>query len=276
MEPRPSARCAHVECDPDWNWQPRLTDYDLWFSVSGIGSLEIGGHSYPVKPRTLFFLRPGDAGWGTQDADDPLTVVYLHFDWSSRRTGEPVPIDPAWLPSRHIPFDHEGKILAFLSNAVHLMKQRQQLAAVEAKLLLQQALIEAYRQDAVNQGAVSRPDARITRVTSYLRSHPDARVSLEEAASVVNLSPAYFSRLFKAEVGVSFRQYLVESRLEHARYLLEETAMPISEISRSLGYEEAFLLSRQFKRYYGYPPSQVRKHSSDHMRISATSRNFRA
>ena len=54
---------------------------------------------------------------------------------------------------------------------------------------------------------------------------------------------------------MSFRTYVVQARLERAHYLLEETNYPIGQIAEILGYQDVFLFSRQFKRYYGFPPN---------------------
>jgi transcriptional regulator GlxA family with amidase domain len=56
----------------------------------------------------------------------------------------------------------------------------------------------------------------------------------------------------------TFRDYLVESRLDRARSLLTETTMTIHQIARALGYSDPFLFSRQFRSRYGLPPSHYR------------------
>ena len=140
------------------------------------------------------------------------------------------------------------------------MESRQRLAALEARLVVRQALIGIYQQDALNQGVTTaRRDRRIEQVTAYLRGHPDRRLSLAEAAALVDLAPGYFSRLFTQATGVSFRAFALQARLERARTLLDETTMPIGQIAQALGYEDVFLFSRQFKQQYGYSPRKTRR-----------------
>jgi AraC family transcriptional regulator of arabinose operon len=260
FEPRPSGSFGRVECEPGWSWRTRLPDYDFWFPVKGKGLLRLEGRSYAIRPGTLFFLRPGDNSMATQDPADPLTVIYIHLDFFIPGHQDPADMDGRWLPPRHAPLRDFARLDDLLTRAVRLMEQDNRLARFEAKLTLQQALLEAYRLDATRLGlAPARQDSRIERVVAYIRSHPAIRLSLEEAARMAQLSPGYFSRLFGQETGKSFREYTLEARLERSEYLLEETDMTISEVARALGYGEVFLFSRQFKGRYGYPPSKARK-----------------
>lgn len=260
FEPRPSANCGRVDCAPGWRWRPRLADYDLWFVVKGRGAFRLGDRTHDIRAGSLLLLRPGDSGWATQDPRDRLTVVYVHLDFFVPGRGSRAAMDAAWLPSRYVPFADAAQLDPLLTRVVRLMDARQRLAATEAKFVTQQALLEIYRQDALNQGlTMVRLDPRIERVTARLRAHPEERLTLGEAASTSGLSPTYFSRLFTRETGTSFREYVVRTRLERARHFLEETDLPVGEIARLLGYDDLFLFSRQFKGHYGYPPRQVRK-----------------
>ncbi len=256
LELRVSPNCGRVVCSPDWNWRPRLTDFDLWLAIKGRGSLLLNGHSYRIEAGSLLFLRPDDSGFATQDIQNPLTVLYVHFS----STGQIAPI--SLLPSVQINFLDTSRLESLLGRLVALQVTTQPLAVLESELILKQALLEIYRQDAANQGILSaRLEPRLERVIARLRAHPASRPSLAEAASWAGLSAAHFSRLFRQQVGWSYRDYLLKMRLERARYLLTETSMSISKIALELGYENFALFSRQFKAVYGIAPRVLRQHS---------------
>lgn len=258
IDPRPSANCGRVQCEPGWHWRPQLLDYDLWLAVKGRGTMRIHDQIYPIQPGTLFVLRPGDSGWATQDPDDRLTVVYLHLDIATPQND--CLVDRGWLPSRCIPYHDFSTIDMLLTRAVRLMESRQQLAALEARLVVRQALIGMYQQDALNQGVTTaQRDRRIEQAMAYLRSHLDRRVSLAEAATLAGLAPGYFSRLFTQATGMSFRAFVLQARLQRARTLLDETTMSIGQIAQALGYEDVFLFSRQFKQQHGLSPRKIRR-----------------
>lgn len=252
VPPLPRA-CGRVRCEPGWQWQPRLNDYDIWFVAQGHGVLSIAGHSYALQPGDLFLLRPGDTGWATQQPDDRLTVVYLHLDIIPPTTTNP------WLPSRHVSFRETATIEHLLTRAVRLIESEDRLATVEARFVVHQCLAVIYRQDAANHNLhAAQHDSRIEHVIAHLRSQPERRVQLDEAAALVGLAPAYLSRLFSQATGESFRTFALRVRLQRARVLLEETSMSIGTIAQALGYDEIYLFSRQFKQHYGMSPRQIR------------------
>lgn len=259
FEPRPTDNRGVVECPPGWRWRPNLKDYDLWFATKGHGTLWLGTQQFRIAAGTLFFLRPGDTGWATQDPHDRLTVIFLHLGFVTPGTGSTIEPVANLLPDRHVPFDDVSILEPLLLRVHRLLESRQPLAQIEARLMLQQALIRIYRQNAANQ-AISFPqlDPRIERVVSQLRRNPHQRTSLEQASMMACLAPAYFSRLFTREMGTSFREFVVTVRLDRAKYLLQETDMSVSEIAESLGYESVFLFSRQFKSRYAVAPSRIR------------------
>ena len=259
VEPRPAARCGNVRCEPGWHWRVALTDYDLWLAVAGRGRFVLEGRTYPIRPGTLFWLRPGDDGLATQEPADPLTVVYVHFDFFGAGAERSVPVRADLLPARYVPLRDASRIEMLLARVVRLQQLPTPLGAVEARLLLHQAMLEAYRQDAVNQGAANvHPDPRITAVLARLHRRPAERISLAQAAALADVSADHFSRLFKAHTGTSFRRYAIDVRLERARHLLEETSLPVGEIAQVLGYGDVFLFSRQFKARHGVAPTQLR------------------
>ena|GEM_PF-1134056 len=259
-EARPAAQCGRVTCSPEWSWRPRLHDYDLWFVAAGSGVLRLDTHTFAVQTGTLLCLRPGDTGWATHDASDPLTVVYLHFDFFAPARTARVQVDGTWLPSRYIHMAQAPQFEMLLTRIVALMETPQRLAHLEAKSILQQALLEVYRQDARNQSVATWwRDPALERVMTYVRSHPEQRLTLAQAAGLANLAPDYFSRRFTSAVGLNFRAYCLRTRLERARYLLEETELPIGQVACTLGYPEPFLFSRQFKQMYGYAPRELRR-----------------
>lgn len=259
FEPRPTENRGIVECPPGWRWRPNLSDYDLWFATRGQGLLQLGPHRFPIASGTLFFLRPGDTGWATQDPKDRLTVIYLHLGFVAPGTGSMIEPMANLLPDRYVPFDDVSVIEPLLLRVHRLLDSRQPLAQIEAQLTLQQALIRIYRQDAANQ-AISIPqlDPRIERVVSHLRRIPHERTRLKQASMMACLAPGYFSRLFSREMGSSFREFILTIRLDRAKYLLQETDMSVSEIAESLEYDSIFLFSRQFKSRYSVSPSRFR------------------
>lgn len=82
--------------------------------------------------------------------------------------------------------------------------------------------------------------------------------SLNQAAAMVNISPSYFSTLFRQEMGMTFVEYLTEVRLEKAKSLLMCTNMRSSEIGYEVGYKDSHYFSYIFKKVCGCTPREYR------------------
>lgn len=112
--------------------------------------------------------------------------------------------------------------------------------------------------DAGDEGAGS----KIERVKRFVERNHHKRVSLEDAASVVCLSPKYLSRLFREVTGRRFTDYRSETKMERAKELLKSTGYSVSQISYKLGYQNTESLIRRFKKITGLTPSQYRRGES--------------
>lgn len=77
-------------------------------------------------------------------------------------------------------------------------------------------------------------------------------------AKIAGISPRHLDRLFAEQLGVSFRDTYHRIRLVHARRLLEQSAMSISELALATGFSSASLFSRAFKEHFGLTPKSAR------------------
>ena len=83
-------------------------------------------------------------------------------------------------------------------------------------------------------------------------------ISLEDVSRYVHLSPEYFSKKFKQDTGIGFREYLIKIRLQHAVKLLLTTDMSITEIAFSCGFNSSNYFSNTFTKNIGMPPLRYR------------------
>lgn len=84
-------------------------------------------------------------------------------------------------------------------------------------------------------------------------------VTLDGIAHSVGLSPAYFSRLFHSQLGMSFSEYLCKVRIEHAKTMLIKSDKSIMEIALESGFGNGDYLSARFKLKIGMTPTAFRK-----------------
>lgn len=102
--------------------------------------------------------------------------------------------------------------------------------------------------------------SRIIQVAkSYMDEHYGKHLTLEEVASQIYLSPAYFSSLFKKETGFLFSDYLIKIRMEQAKKMIEQLDGSTAQIAEKVGYKDVKHFREMFRKVYGMTPSEYRK-----------------
>ena len=93
---------------------------------------------------------------------------------------------------------------------------------------------------------------------SYIQQNFTRKISLKEFGNQFHLSEKYISRYFKEHFHITISQYINHLRMEHARQLLQETTLPVTEVAMRCGYENVSYFIRSFKKMYGNPPLKYR------------------
>jgi YesN/AraC family two-component response regulator len=102
-----------------------------------------------------------------------------------------------------------------------------------------------------------RPRSRqVAEAMAYLNANFAKPVSLEGLAEIVDARPSALSRLFQAETGKSFMEYLITLRIDFAKRELAAGGKSIKEIATASGYPDANYFSRLFKKETGFTPSE--------------------
>lgn len=93
----------------------------------------------------------------------------------------------------------------------------------------------------------------------YIRNNYNKDISLDEVSRVANISPYYFSKIFKEGTGRNFIEYLTNIRIEKAKELLNTTEYSMKEICTMCGYSDPNYFSRSFKKNVGVTPTEYKK-----------------
>ena len=95
-------------------------------------------------------------------------------------------------------------------------------------------------------------------VQAYVETHLHQQISLTDLAATAGLSSFHFLRSFKGSLGSTPAQYVLDRRMERARYLLKVSPLTVSEIGISVGFQDVSHFSRAFRRTVGTTPSSFR------------------
>lgn len=100
----------------------------------------------------------------------------------------------------------------------------------------------------------------VKRIINYMSENFEKKISLDQIAHNMYLSPVYVSKIFKEETGESPINYLIKIRLEKAKAILERgEGGSIKSIANEVGYEDVYHFSKLFKKYYGVSPLNYKK-----------------
>ncbi len=99
----------------------------------------------------------------------------------------------------------------------------------------------------------------IRQAQEYIDSHFHRDMSLDDISRELNISPYYFSKLFKEETGENFVEYVTGRRMDRAKALLKNSDRSIKDICAEVGYSDPNYFSRIFRKYQGVSPTEYKE-----------------
>lgn len=153
------------------------------------------------------------------------------------------------------------KFASVISQMVECWVQHDPIMEIRAQSFAFQ-LIATIIQDHVPHSLTMRtsPDS-LNWITSYMSMHLAEPLSIEDMAKRANLSPSWFSTVFKRTYGVSPHQFLLSLRVNHAADLLRTTELSIENIAMYCGFADVYHFSKAFRKKMGESPTEFRKQS---------------
>lgn len=247
---------------------------ELAFILSGNGKYKIDGQVYDVKEGDLLIFNQGTYHQAiVKEKEGGLMEVFLAA----------TDIHLGGLEMNHLPLT-DGCVLHTMGELK--LKLTKLFASIEAeqdglkpgmyhmlKAYLMQILLHIVREQtaALIPGDSEHTQKRyafestgktyvVERIIDYFENHYAEKISLDQIALNMYLSPFYISKIFKSETGDTPISYLINIRLERAMEILKaEEELSIQEVALRVGYEDAYHFSKLFKKKFGVSPSAVRK-----------------
>ena len=99
----------------------------------------------------------------------------------------------------------------------------------------------------------------VDRAKQYIQKNYARDISLDDVSREVQISPYYFSKLFKEETGENFVEYVTQIRMAQAKELLDTTDLSMKEICGRIGYSDPNYFSRTFKKNTGVTPTEYKE-----------------
>lgn len=101
-------------------------------------------------------------------------------------------------------------------------------------------------------------NSAVKKAMLYIQENYSRDISLDDVSSQVNISPYYFSKIFKEETGENFIEYLTRVRIDKAKELLVDENVSVKEAGIQSGYSDPNYFSRIFKKQMDMTPSEYK------------------
>lgn len=98
----------------------------------------------------------------------------------------------------------------------------------------------------------------VVKSLEYIYAHIHSRITVEELAESVGLSPSYLSKLFKSETGLAISDYIRNQKVERAKNLLQFSDYSFIEIANYLAFSSQSHFIQAFKAQVGMTPKKYR------------------
>jgi AraC-like DNA-binding protein len=241
------------------SYQHFTQEYLIVYGQSGTANFQYRNTctSGQVVNRTLVVIEPGET-WTVHLKD----ATFYHLS-----------IDPAWLQETITRALHWEKGLphfpshpffdASLSRAVYNLATRSRAPASrlqqeETQLNILAPLLHMHAKGAGAHPRFGWEHPAVKRAKDYLQAHYAEEVTLQELASMVNMSPFHFAHAFRQVVGLPPHAYQIHLRLAQARALLAQ-GYEVGYVASETGFFDQSHFTRQFKRHYLVTPGSYRR-----------------
>lgn len=245
--------------------EPQVLDYYLvHYVMSGKGTYTCNGSSYTLSAGQCFFIFPGELESYAADHQDPWKYRWIAFSGAeaAQLLGERniTSSNPIITVS-----DHKRMSILFYQvfQTLHeaaagcAIKADGYFRIILGNLQSTKGLYLSQEKDEPSSEAEQQLEKAIRWLT-YQYAQP---ISLTQMAQSLGYHRTHLSKLFRQRTGLSPMQYLMKIRMERAKSLLLQP-LTIQQVASSVGFHDPLYFSKQFKKWYGVPPSEYKANLS--------------
>ena len=244
-------------------------EFEIIYVRSGFLTVSISGESYIGKTGEAFVVSPGNLHlMGSQSGTVDYYTFLFPLKYISFRTDDMLDeklLEP--LNSGHLMICPRVKDTAKelceqlikIYEAKNDESESKITTQVRTKIILLQFILEMWEKGFVIENDKSGRNTVEKEMISYIQQNFMEKISLKEFSEQFHLSEKYISRYFKEHFHITLSQYITHLRLEHAKQLLQDTDIPVTEIAMQSGYQNVSYFIRSFKKTYGVSPLKYRK-----------------
>ena len=243
---------------------------EVLYTLEGLNTVMIGATLHALEPGSIAIVSPNALHQATATADDAgrLRVLSVTFDGS--RIARVLPEAEQYSLSWEHGSDQARERMVTVMDRLHEIVTRWDgLRNLQVNAALFNILDLAYREFSEGpaaSGGSQWQDGVVGAVLGFLQDSYQQPVTVGAVASMFGYSREHLSRLFKASVGVSIKQYLTSLRFSAAYDLWMSGRLTLIQTAQAAGFPNAAALSREFERRLGLSPVAFRQRQIEALR----------
>lgn len=246
-------------------------EFEIIYVRSGFLTVSISGESYIGKTGEAFVVSPGNLHlMGSQTGTVDYYTFLFPLKYISFRTDDMLDeklLEP--LNSGHLMIcprvKDTAKELCEQLVEIYMAKKDESeskiTTQVGTKIILLQFILEMWKKGFVIENDTSGRNTVEKEMVSYIQQNFTGKISLREFGEQFHLSEKYISRYFKEHFHITLSQYVTYLRLEHAKQLLQDTDIPVTDVAMQSGYQNVSYFIRSFQKAYAVSPLKYRKNN---------------
>ncbi len=261
-----------------FEWSPRVhidpfhthDHLEIGYCLSGRGTFYFGQKVYAAQPGDVFVVNHLERHAAASDADNPSRFLFLYFDPLLIEQADPELL----LPFVYLPTKFQNRIPGELDAARRIARRFRELAdeqrhrrpgyrgMMRGTVLQICALLLRHYSEQTPSSEWNRTLSsyyRIKPALDYIGERFREPLTLEDAAARLGLSPSRARHLFQEKLGVGFKRYLLQLRVNEAKRLLASTDLPMADVMFASGFQSHAPFYRAFRQIVGAAPLEYRE-----------------
>lgn len=243
--------------------------------LRGEASLERADRTTRMSKDMIYFC-PANTTFGVNGVDaDPVSVGIIYFGFyqeselCSRNQLEEVNVAIILQDVDEFTLSSPDRLSLVCRSIYDYFQSDDDFKRWRAQLEFQQMLYEMISTSSLQSTGEKKQGLEQTR--EYIDNHFSEDLTIEQLASIADLSPKYYMDIFKKTYGQSAMEYLAQVRMNKAKQLMLGTGRILREVAHTVGYKDEFYFSRKFKKEFGISPSAYIKKRKNKLAVYGSS-----
>lgn len=250
--------CGMEQCPPSHSWSGIRDHYIIHYVLSGKGKFNINGVTYELEKNQGFFVPPETIVFYQADELDPWQYCWFAFNGIKAQSYlYQINLNinsPVFL------YDKDAQVQNYIFSMIESknMSYGKNLYLTGLLYMLLSKIAEVQYTKALTTQDDDRKELYVKKSVDFIEKNYSTKMSITDIAGFIGIDRKYLHSLFKLYLKVSPQDFLINYRVNKACELLQNNKLSIQSVSHSVGYEDALLFSKIFKKIKGTSPKKFR------------------